>query len=103
MTRHYLIKGWHNASEYSGEQIGNRLKRSVNIYNPDGTANLKAFPDDDGKPKKQSVADKVLNCPYDKLDQQENAVMNEYLDGIINEDKLSAALYAIGMKRYHLK
>lgn len=98
--RHYLIKGWQNASEYSGEQIGNRLKRSTNIYNADGTANLNAF----AEPEKTKAleSDRVLNCPFSKLDKQEDIIRGEYLKGLIDESKLGAALFSLENKRYQL-
>lgn len=96
--RHYLIKGWHNASEYSGEQIGNRLKASVNIYNDDGTANLGAFNDD--VKAKPLESDKLITTSLDKLDIQESQVKQEYLDGKISDDKLRQALAAIEHRRY---
>jgi hypothetical protein len=59
--RSYLIQSWNDAASYSGEQIGQRLKESTDLYLANGKANIGLFEE---KPKasakKKSVLDSIL-------------------------------------------
>lgn len=46
--RSYLIQQWNDASSYSGEMIGNRLKESTDLFLANGKANIGLFEE---KPK----------------------------------------------------
>lgn len=48
--RLYCIQSWNNASETSGEQIGNRLAQSRGLhFNRDGSANVSLYAEGDSK------------------------------------------------------
>lgn len=62
--RLYCIQSWNNASETSGEQIGNRLAQSRGLhFNRDGSANVDLYAEgDDTNKRKTSVplSDRIL-------------------------------------------
>lgn len=61
--RLYCIQSWNNASETSGEQIGNRLAQSRGLhFNRDGTANTFLYSEENNekKPTKVPLADRIL-------------------------------------------
>ena len=61
--RLYCIQSWNNASETSGEQIGNRLAQSRGLhFNRDGSANVDLYSEDDDTKRKTSIplSDRIL-------------------------------------------
>ena len=54
--RSYLIQSWNDASSYSGEQIGNRLKESTDLYLANGKANIGLFEERPKAPAKKKTA-----------------------------------------------
>lgn len=61
--RLYCIQSWNNASETSGEQIGNRLAQSRGLhFNRDGTANTFLYSEENNekKPTKVSLKQRIL-------------------------------------------
>lgn len=55
--RSYLIQSWNDASSYSGEQIGQRLKESTDLFLANGKANIGLFEE---KPKEKAKTKSVL-------------------------------------------
>jgi hypothetical protein len=61
--RLYCIQSWNNASETSGEQIGNRLAQSRGLhFNRDGTANTFLYSEENNekKPTKVPLKQRIL-------------------------------------------
>ena len=61
--RNYIVASWNDADQYdySGEQIGNRLSKSQRVhFNPDGSACVASYGDDEPKVSKVSIKDKIL-------------------------------------------
>jgi len=61
--RLYCIQSWNNASETSGEQIGNRLAQSRGLhFNRDGSANVALYAEDQDNKRKTSIplSDRIL-------------------------------------------
>lgn len=61
--RNYIVASWNDADQYdySGEQIGNRLSKSQRVhFNPDGSACVASYADDEPKISKVSIKDKIL-------------------------------------------
>lgn len=61
--RLYCIQSWNNASETSGEQIGNRLAQSRGLhFNRDGSANVDLYSEGDDTKRKTSIplSDRIL-------------------------------------------
>jgi hypothetical protein len=59
--RSYLIQQWNDASSYSGEMIGNRLKESTDLFLANGKANIGLFEEKPKAPAKtKSVLDSIL-------------------------------------------
>lgn len=61
--RLYCIQSWNNASETSGEQIGNRLAQSRGLhFNRDGSANVALYSEGDDTKRKTSIplCDRIL-------------------------------------------
>lgn len=61
--RNYIVASWSDADQYdySGEQIGNRLSKSQRVhFNPDGSACVASYGDDEPKVSKVSIKDKIL-------------------------------------------
>ena len=61
--RLYCIQSWNNASETSGEQIGNRLAQSRGLhFNRDGSANVSLYAEDQDNKRKTSIplSDRIL-------------------------------------------
>lgn len=62
--RLYCIQSWNNASETSGEQIGNRLAQSRGLhFNRDGSANVALYAEGDEVPKRKTsmpLSDRIL-------------------------------------------
>lgn len=62
--RLYCIQSWNNASETSGEQIGNRLAQSRGLhFNRDGSANVDLYSEGDSKAVRKTsipLSDRIL-------------------------------------------
>lgn len=61
--RNYIVSSWNDADQYnySGEQIGNRQSKSQRVhFNPDGSACVASYGDDEPKVSKVSIKDKIL-------------------------------------------
>lgn len=62
--RLYCIQSWNNASETSGEQIGNRLAQSRGLhFNRDGSANVSLYAEGDSKSVRKTsipLSDRIL-------------------------------------------
>lgn len=62
--RLYCIQSWNNASETSGEQIGNRLAQSRGLhFNRDGSANVSLYAEGDSKGVRKTsipLSDRIL-------------------------------------------
>lgn len=61
--RNYIVSSWNDADQYnySGEQIGNRQRKSGRVhFNPDGSACVASYSDDEPKVSKVSIKDKIL-------------------------------------------
>ena len=54
--RSYLIQQWNDASSYSGEMIGNRLKESTDLFLANGKANIGLFEEKPKAPAKKKTA-----------------------------------------------
>lgn len=54
--RSYLIQQWNDASSYSGEMIGQRLKESTDLYLANGKANIGLFEEKPKAPAKKKTA-----------------------------------------------
>ena len=98
--RQYLIQSWNNASEYSGEMIGNRQKQSTQIYLPNGKANLAMFADEKTQPTKKKTGGKTLTAyetivkedrEFDKLEQLSLALDKQYLNLEIDDEEYDIA------------
>jgi hypothetical protein len=61
--RNYIEATWNDADQYnySGEQIGNRGRKSGRVhFNPDGSACVASYGDDEPKVSKVSIKDRIL-------------------------------------------
>lgn len=103
MSRMYVVNEWTNAAAYSGEMIGDRLKKSEGLhFNRDGSANTDLYADEP-KQKKPSIhiRDKIL--PQQKrvttLTNQMRDLVSEYKAGKIDIDEYSMLLSVISSKR----
>ena len=101
--RSYLIQSWNDASSYSGEQIGQRLKQSTDLYLANGKANTGLFAEEvvtKPKTKQRHIRNKILpqQTTLDNLDKQEKELDEAYLAGDDIDDQeyleLSRALEA---------
>ena len=84
--RSYLIQSWNDASSYSGEQIGQRLKQSTDLYLANGKANTGLFAEEvvtKPKTKQRHIRNKILpqQTTLDNLDKQEKELDEAYLAG----------------------
>ncbi len=84
--RSYLIQSWNDAASYSGEQIGQRLKESTDLYLANGKANIGLFEEKPKtKPKKSAFqAVTLADSHYERL-----ANLSEELDKELESGKLS--------------
>jgi hypothetical protein len=92
--RSYLIQSWNDAASYSGEQIGQRLKESTDLYLANGKANIGLFEE---KPKasakKKSVLDSILLADrnYTRLCGLSEQLDTELDQGLIDLESWAAA------------
>lgn len=103
--RSYLIQSWNDASSYSGEQIGQRLKQSTELFLENGQANTALFaePEQPKKTKKPvPIAHQIIpqQRTLDKLDQQELALHKAYYKNEeVSLEEYEELLYALDQKR----
>ena len=94
----YVVQSWSDAASYSGEQIGNRLAKSQELFLPNGKANIALFADEEPKTKKhKSVADSIdlAQKHFDKLEQMSIDLDNEYFDGEIDQARYDLLRYKL--------
>jgi hypothetical protein len=84
--RSYLIQQWNDASSYSGEMIGNRLKESTDLYLANGKANIGLFEEKPKAAAKKSAFETITlaDSHYERL-----ANLSEELDKELESGKLS--------------
>lgn len=84
--RSYLIQSWNDAASYSGEQIGQRLKESTDLYLANGKANIGLFEEKPKTKSKKSAFQTVTlaDSHYERL-----ANLSEELDKELESGKLS--------------
>lgn len=96
MSRMYVVQSWSGAAEYSGEQIGNRLKASEQLYLPNGQANTGLFSDEALQKKKSKSAFEracLADNRYSRL-----LSISEELDNDLENGKLSLEDYIYAKK-----
>lgn len=103
MSRMYVVNEWTNAAAYSGEMIGDRLKKSEGLhFNRDGSANTDLYADEPNQ-KKPSVHIRDRILPQQKrvttLTNQMKELVSEYKAGNIDIDEYSMLLSVIAAKR----
>lgn len=103
MSRMYVVNEWTNAAAYSGEIIGDRLKKSEGLhFNRDGSANTELYADEP-KEKKPSIhiRDRILPQArrVERLTEQMRELVLEYQKGNIDIDEYSMLLSVISSKR----
>lgn len=85
--RSYLIQQWNDASSYSGEMIGNRLKESTDLFLANGKANIGLFEEKPKAPAKKKTAFQAISLPdshYERL-----CGLSEALDAQLDNGELS--------------
>ena len=84
--RSYLIQSWNDAASYSGEQIGQRLKESTDLYLANGKANIGLFEEKPKVQAKKSAFETITlaDSHYERL-----ANLSEELDKELESGKLS--------------
>lgn len=102
--RSYLIQSWNDASSYSGEQIGNRLKQSTDLYLANGRANTGLFAEEAPKAKvkkKVPIASKILsqNVTLNRLDTQEKELDKAYQSAEVSAEEYEELSYVLEVKR----
>ena len=95
--RSYLIQAWNDASSYSGEMIGQRLKQSTDLYLANGKANIGLFEEKPVAKKKKSVADKIdlAQRNFDRIEQLSIDLDEEYFSGEIDEERYNLLRYKL--------
>lgn len=85
--RSYLIQQWNDASSYSGEMIGQRLKESTDLYLANGKANIGLFEEKPKAPAKKKTAFQSISLAdsnYERL-----CVLSDALDTQLDNGELS--------------
>ena len=85
--RSYLIQQWNDASSYSGEMIGQRLKQSTDLYLANGKANIGLFEEKPVVKKKKSVADSIdlAERHLARMEKLSEELDEEYFSGEIDQ------------------
>ena len=94
--RSYLIQQWNDASSYSGEMIGNRLKESTDLFLANGKANIGLFEEKPKAPaKKPSAFSQIMLADrnYERL-----SGLSEALDLQLDNGELSLEDWAAARK-----
>jgi len=91
--RSYLIQSWNDASSYSGEQIGNRLKESTDLFLANGKANIGLFEEKPKTTKKTSAFDSIMLADrnYSRLCGLSEQLDQEFDAGQIDLESWAAA------------
>lgn len=102
--RSYLIQSWNDASSYSGEQIGNRLKESTDLYLANGRANTDLFAEEAPKvkvKKKVPIASRIIPAQHtlNRVDQQERELDKAYENGEVDQEEYEELLHCLQSKR----
>lgn len=106
--RLYCIQSWNNASETSGEMIGNRLAQSRALhFNRDGTANVNAYGEFEAAPKgrqrakKPPIASRIIpaQATLNRVDQQEKELNEAFENSEIDLEEYDELLYVLEGKR----
>lgn len=102
--RSYLIQSWNDASSYSGEQIGQRLKESTELFLKNGQANTALFAEPEAPKKTKKpipIAHQITpqQRSLDKLDQQELSLHKAYKNEEVSLEEYEELLYALDQKR----
>src|SRR3990172_863035 len=102
--RSYLIQSWNDASSYSGEQIGQRLKQSTDLYLANGKANTGLFAEElvtKARPKQKHIRDKILpqNVTLNNLDIREKELDQAYLAEEVDDQEYLELSRALEAKR----
>ncbi len=85
--RSYLIQQWNDASSYSGEMIGNRLKESTDLFLANGKANIGLFEEKPKATVKKKTAFQSISLAdsnYERL-----CGLSEALDAQLDNGELS--------------
>lgn len=95
--RSYLIQSWNDASSYSGEQIGNRLKASTDLYLANGKANIGLFEEKPVAKKKKSVADSIdlAEKHFQRMERMSQELDDEYYAGEIDKERYELLRYKL--------
>ena len=101
--RSYLIQQWNDASSYSGNMIGNRLKESTQLYLKNGKANIALFADEEEKKpaKKKPIKEQIIpqSATLDKLDEQEKELYKAFELGEISLEDFEQCIHCLEIKR----
>lgn len=102
--RSYLIQSWNGAAEYSGEQIGNRLKQSTELFLKNGKANTALFAEPEAPKKTKKpipIGHKIIPAQrtLNRLDEQELELHKAYKNDEVSLDEYEELLYALDQKR----
>lgn len=102
--RSYLIQSWNDASSYSGEQIGSRLKESTDLYLANGRANTGLFAEEAPKTKakkKVPIASRIIPAQHtlNRVDQQESELDKAYENGEIDQEEYEELLHCLQSRR----
>lgn len=102
--RLYCIQSWNNASETSGEQIGNRLAQSRGLhFDRNGNANTALYAEETVEKKTTKVPLKNRILPQaarvEKLTAQMVELVQEYKQGLHTKEDYSLLLSVISAKR----
>lgn len=98
--RSYLIQSWNDASSYSGEQIGNRLKASTDLYLANGKANIGLFEEKPVAKKKKSVADSIdlAERHFQRMEVMSKQLDDEYFAGEIDQERYELLRYKMDIR-----
>lgn len=103
--RLYCIQSWNNASETSGEQIGNRLAQSRGLhFNRDGSANVSLYAEGDSKTaRKTSIPLRQRIFPQEArlstLDTQIEELNQEYNSNRMSDEEYTQLKTILQRKR----
>lgn len=103
MSRMYVVQSWSNAAAYSGEQIGNRLAKSENLFLPNGQANIELFSDVGEKPKviKKKKASEQIDLAerhFNRLEKLSADLDEEYFSGELSEERYQFLRYKMDIR-----
>lgn len=99
--RSYLIQSWNDAASYSGEQIGNRLKESTDLFLANGKANIGLFEEKPKAPAKtKSAFDSIMLADrnYSRL-----CALSEQLDAELDQGQIDLESWAAARKNIDLR